>query len=991
MKRFLTACALVALLPALLEAQPLVNSFPLVLPSYDSTRSAWLPQMPAEDIDVRGFLRTLPDGHLGYGDGTRARFVGAGMIATACFPDSAAAIATANRLRKLGVNMVRFDYFDYHNFDAASTLAPGRLSDTLSPSQMKRLDWFLYQLKRNGIRAHFVVKSRNGPRRDDGVPGWDSTYNYGQYIAHFSEPMQRMQQRYMTKLFTHVNPYTGKRYADDPVIALVTISDLYTVYDNWINDRLNLRANYISFGHSRLIDTMFCNFLRGRYSTTANLRSAYWEGNRTVGPNLIANPGFESFTDNWELVVNEGAQGSTVIVQGPDVAPGNGPSSLRLAIRKVDGNEGRIYIQQRGVKVRKNGIYRLQFRAKTDSAGGRQIRISLLRGSSPFDNLGINEYPALTKDWTTFDYTFRSLATDSIGTILRVYLGKQMGDVFLDGFSFTETGREGLLAGETIETNTVARGKYRDIARMSLQRMYDQTDFYDSLARVYYRSMRDHLRSLGVKAPLAGTNNTAASADSWTQTEHDFTSETAQWDFTSTRTGMPNSDSTWVMRNYSVLRYRDQKIPEFARNARVGKPFIAESYLHVFPNAHRSESMLFLPAYASLHDWDGMYFNCYSDRSTELQDRRRVFKDDYSSIIGDPSITALLPQVSAAMRNGWIAPARRMVRIQHDTADLRYLPVTYYSRGFFQAEGNFQNVVNLVTAVRVDSFAATRHYTADDYYVTIPSDDNIQSDTREITLDMTKGILQVNTPMFQGGSGALNTASSVKTDNISMSWIEGGTSVTYLWSSLDGVALDSSRRSLLSVSTRALNTGTIWQFGDSSIGKNWGAAPTLMEGVRLGVNITTSADSVVLRPLDTFGLPTGREIIATRNTSGAFRVTLDIAAEGTPWFGVEQYFSRDTGISAVSGLAREASVGTMYPNPAMSVATVDVNVPGNGALVSARVVDMLGRTVAYVAEHWARPGTAALEIDVRSLPAGTYVCAIAVGDRTVMRQFAVVR
>ncbi|MBS1911976.1 MAG: carbohydrate binding domain-containing protein [Bacteroidetes bacterium] len=974
------------------NAQPLVDSFPFTIPSYDSTYSDWLPAMPVQDVDSLGFLHTSPDGHLAWADGSRARFVGANLIASACFPDSATAILAAGHMRKLGINMVRFVYFDYHNSDGATTLAPGNRSDSLSPSQMKRLDWFLYQLRRNGIHVHFVLKARNGPRRDDGVPGWDSTYNYGQYITYFSEPMQAMQRRYMAKLFTHLNPYTAKRYADDPEIALVTITDQNSIYDAWINDRLNQRAGYLSFYHSRLLDTLFTGFLVRRHGTTANLKAAYWEGSHTLGPNTVKNPGFESFTDNWNLNVGEGAQASPVIIQGPEVAPGQGTSSLRVVVRKVNGTESRLYLDQQGVAVHRNGVYHLQFRAKTDSASGRQIHIVLMRGSAPNDNFGLNELPMLTNAWQTFDFTFRSLGTDSIGAILRLYLGKQMGDVFLDGFVLEETGRDGLLAGEALENATVSRAKFRDAAKLVLARMYDQVDFYDSLGRAYYRTMRDHLRSLGVKAMIAGTNNSGASADSWIESEYDFTSETAQWDFNGARPGSSYSDSTWVIRNYSVLNYRDQKIPEFSRNAMVGKPFIAESYLHVYPNAHRPEMMLFFPSYASLHDWDGAYFYCYSDRSAEMGDRRRFIKDDFTSFIGDPSICALLPQVSAALRNGWIAPAQRTVKIQFDAADTRYLPVTYSSRGgSYNIEGTFQNVANLVSAVRADSFNASRHYTADDYYVTIPSDDNVQSDTREITLDITKGILQLNTPHVQGGAGAINATSAIRTDNLGVSWIDGGRNVAYLWTPLDGNRLDSARRSLLTITTRALNAGAVWQYGDSSLGKNWGAAPILMESAKLGINFYTAADSVVLYPLDSLGRTTGRAIPTVLNSNGSFRATLDLRAEGTPWFGVESFFGSHGTTGVPLHRDGSASVGEAIPTPASDAVVVEIVTPPNGARVGARLCDMLGRVARTVPEHDAVGGRSHVELDLRGIPGGSYVCVITINGMPVARRVVVER
>src|SRR5688572_14604796 len=149
----------------LLMSQPLIRPFTFVPTPTDSSRSDWLPALPAGAAGSHGFVRTTTSGHLEFTDGTPARFIGVSLNATACFPDSVAAIATAARLQKHGINVVRFMNFDYHSFNSASVLAPGNRSDSLSASQMKRLDWFLYQLRIRGIYSHLVLKSRNGPRR----------------------------------------------------------------------------------------------------------------------------------------------------------------------------------------------------------------------------------------------------------------------------------------------------------------------------------------------------------------------------------------------------------------------------------------------------------------------------------------------------------------------------------------------------------------------------------------------------------------------------------------------------------------------------------------------------------------------------------------------------------------------------------------------------------------------------------------------------------
>jgi hypothetical protein len=990
MKLFATSCLLFLILLSIIgTAQPLYGPFNFVMPTYDSSRSAWLPGLPEEPAGAHGFLRAA-GGHLEFSDGTAARFVGAGIIASACFPDSIGALATARRLRKLGVNMVRFDYFDYSNSNGASTLAPGNRSDSLSPTQMARFDWFLYQLKQNGIYSHFVLKSRNAPRRDDGVPGWDSTYNSGRDITYFVEPYQRMQQAYLTKFFNHINPYTGLSYAREPAVALLTLNDQNSFYDSWISDRLNAKKGVLSILHSRMLDTMFTAYLKKKYGTTAALRNAYFEGSKTLGANVLANPGFESLYDRWVLTVGEGAKAAPVIIQGPGVAPGEGESSLRIAIQQTNGNESRIYLDQFIIPMRRGGIYHLSFKAKTDSAAGRPIRMALFRGVDPFDNFGFNQTVNLTNAWQTFNYTFRSSGTDSLNTILRLYLGKQMGDVFLDGFVLQETGREGLAANESLDSNNIYRALFQEAPGISLQRMLDQTSFYDSLARAYYRTMQAHIRGLGVSVPLAGTNNDVASADSWIQSDYDFTAESAQWDFNGTRPGSPAySDSTWVIRNYSILNYVDQKIPEFSRVSIVGKPFIAEAYNHVFPNVHRSEMMLFYPAYGSLHGWDGIYFYSYNDRQTDLTDRRAMIKDDFQGFMADPSICAMLPQVSAIMRNGWIAPAQRTIRINHDRSDLLSLPLTYYQRGTYDIDGSFANVANLVSDVRIDSFTASRHYTANDYYFTVPSNDNVQSDTRQITLDITKGVMSVNTPRAQGGSGALASLGSLRTDDLSVSWIDGARHVSYLWTSLDTSSLAHAPRSLLTISTRAANTGAAWQFGDSSFGKNWGTAPVQMESAKVSVSFFTDADSLIIHPLDTLAQPTGAAFGAERNANGSWRVVIDMAVLKTPWFGVEQRFAGMAGTGQDKPEATP-SIGQVYPNPTGGLAELRITAPA-GSRLSARLCNSLGQTVADFGDLRPRGGDMVLPIDLRELPSGTYSCIVALNGRVMVRKVVVGR
>lgn len=998
MKRSLPLPITLAISPALvivsllacsdrIGAQPLIRPFTFVMPSYDSTQSDWLPVLPAERAGARGPVRTTSDGHLELGDGTPIRFVGVTMITSSCFPDSASAIGIAARLRKLGVNLVRFAYFDYHNANGASMLAPATRSDTLSASQMKRLDWFIHKLAENGIYSHLVLKSRNAPRADDGVPGWATTYNSGQMLQFFSEPMRAMQQRVLSKFLSHRNQYSLRRYADDPAVALITITDQASPWYFWTIDYMNERASVMSAEHSALLDTMFSVFLQRRYGTTAALRAAYREGIGNVTANFVRNPGFESFTDDWDLVVGESAQASLVVVQGTDVAPGAGANSLRVAVRSTPGVESRIYLQQGGLAVRRDGIYRVRFRAKTDTATGRPMRVYMFQGTAPFSTLGLDTSVALTTSWQTYETTFRAFDTDSLSGTLRFYIGRNAGDVFLDAIEIQETGRDGVFAGESLEARNISRSRFSLSWRLARRRAVDLAEFYDSLGRNHFEKMAAHLRSLGVTAPIAGTNNTSSIADMRAQAAFDFTSESALWDFNGARPGLSYSDSTWVIRQYSILNYRDQKIPELSRAAIKNVPFIAEGYGHAYPNRNRAEMMLFLPAYASLHDWDGAYLYNYTSVSTELATRRRAMPNDFYQIANDPSVTAFLPQFSAIIRNRWIAPAQRTIELAYDSVEVRELPMNYYfsHNNTYNTDGALSNVMNMVHGVRIGTFTSPRHLNSGDYYFTVPEDDAIVSDTREIHRDITKGTMSVNTPHAQGGSGRIGNVATLETDDLAVSWIEGAQHVTYIWSTLDSVALDSSRRSLLTIATRSLNEGAVWQFGDSSLGKSWGPGPTQLESVKLGLNFRTDADSLVLLPLDSHARPTGREIIATRRAD-SWRAVIDLGVEATPWFGVRQVFT-STPISGLEGESESGlRVGPLSPMPVSDHAVLHV-AAAPGATITARIHDALGQRVGRNAIVIGSRGV--IEVDAMALADGAYTIEIAVDGERIVRRFVV--
>ena len=75
----------------------------------------------------------------------------------------------------------------------------------------------------------------------------------------------------------------------------------------------------------------------------------------------------------------------------------------------------------------------------------------------------------------------------------------------------------------------------------------------------------------------------------------------------------------------------------------------------------------------------------------------------------------------------------------------------------------------------------------------------------------------------------------------------------------------------------------------------------------------------------------------------------------------------DIGIDAAAALLH-----AVYPNPAVSAATISYSLPAE-TRVSLRVLDLLGREVAGVADGMRAAGTHQEKLNVSRLPAGTYL------------------
>lgn len=215
----------------------------------DKPGSEWFPFVVAEKLDAasaanignalldapagkHGFLKAR-HGHFYFQDGTAAKFWGTNLVFNACFPSKQEAEIIAGRLAFFGFNAVRLHHMDFafepkgifKDTCPASPDPQMKKTGTLSPEQLDRLDYLVYQLKLRGIYIDLNLLVSRHFTKADGIPAADKLGMAAKPASLFDPKLIELQKQYAHDLLTHYNPYTKLRYSDDPAIALVEITN----------------------------------------------------------------------------------------------------------------------------------------------------------------------------------------------------------------------------------------------------------------------------------------------------------------------------------------------------------------------------------------------------------------------------------------------------------------------------------------------------------------------------------------------------------------------------------------------------------------------------------------------------------------------------------------------------------------------------------------------------------------------------------------------
>jgi Carbohydrate binding domain len=821
--------------------------FPFVLPWDDASPGApdlsgWL-HRPAGKF---GPVRAGTDGHLYAGD-RRVRFFGVNVCFDACFPRHEEADKVAPRLAKFGVNVVRFHHTDMNPFPQGIRARGAHGTGDLDPVALDRLDYFVNRLKEHGIYTNLNLLISRPFNQADGLPadietvGWKERH----VVGFFDTKARALQQDYARKLLTHRNRYTGLTYAEDPAVAFVEINNENGLMHAWLGSEVDRLPEVFR----RELRQQWNAWLQRRYGTDAKLRQA-WEGAEDpLGDELLANGTFAQGVERWVLERHGQAEATAAPSDElPKALLGNDnrARSVRITVTRAGAEPWHVQFNQPGVTVQAGRLYTLTFWAKADRPLKGRVHVG--QAHAPWQELGLARQVDLTTRWQPYRFAFRPSAADDNARVSFTDLARQPATVWLTGVSFRPGGVLGTGRDERLEAGTVELFRRNRFAERSAEAQRDWLRFLWETEDAYWQAMRHTLRDeLKVRGLLIGTIVGCSTPN--LMTRFDVVDTHAYWqhpDFP----GRPWDPDKWVVRNRTMVNEVGGTLPDLALRRVAGKPFSVTEYNHSAPNTYGSEGFLLLAAYGALQDWDAVYAFAYSHRGDWNVRRIPSFFD----IDQHPTKMVTLPAAVGLFVRGDVRPGEKAVVAGLDTE--REVDALRTSWAWRLVDAGHAGVPREAALVHRVAVAVDGGKTAGPFAK--PAGLPYVSDTGELTWDVSKkdrGVVTVNTPRSKavigyGGGRRFDLGGVI---------IEPGQSMQDGWSAVTLTMIEGDRpagrgRLLVTATGLAENTGMQWKSpAHESVGRNWGQAPSVVEGVPVRVTLPRKATDVQAWALDERG------------------------------------------------------------------------------------------------------------------------------------------
>jgi hypothetical protein len=737
--------------------------------------------------------------------------------------------------------------------------------------QVEKLDYMIAAFKKRGIYVDINLHVGRTWDERDGFPEKAKHPWADKGLDNFEPRMIELQKEYARKLLTHVNPYTGLAYTDDPCVAVVEINNenaLFTGYHGGAIDRLPdpFAAEFRK---------QWNDWLRKKYASTAALLEAWKWDPAPLRDEQIPEGKFN------KPVAMDGQKWSFIVGAAKATCESTG-GALKVVVTG-EGNE-RFPKLFRRLSVKKDQLYTLSLRIRRTQGGAAdKLGLAVADTKTGWRSLGVHEQIEVGTAWKPFSYSFP--AADDSEKAQFWLTNFKPGTYEIDDLSFQSGARSDFDTTRRLEDGTVPTVKKGGFApRLAV------ADFYQFLVdteRKYWVGMYDFLKQeLKVKPLVSGTQ--LHYSPPYIQAQLDYCDSHSYWRHPRAK-DMLHSRTDWEVGNDAMVNTPGGTITGLAGRRVAGKGYTISEYGHPFPSQYGAEGQPMLRAYGRLQGWDGVFEYSYNHYPDDYEPIANPWC--YFDMIARTDILAHLPAAAAMYLRGDVQEAKKTV-----IATIDY--PTYFDRltrtkavGASIGTLGFDGKLALIhkTAVDLSGKGGTDPATVEK----IPEDQKVfVSDTGELTWNVEEpgaGYWTVNTPNTKFFTG-YPKGRTIKLDGVSIA--VGKTRLDWATVSLVSRRATGFGQSgkpaniLLAATGLSQNKGqVIRQLSSNKITlDDWGKGPVVMEGVPATVTIPADPLRVKCFALDPHG--DRKREVAVEMAEGGAKIVLKPEYE-TVWYEID--------------------------------------------------------------------------------------------------------
>ncbi|MBN1410872.1 MAG: hypothetical protein JW969_08495 [Spirochaetales bacterium] len=587
--------------------------FPFIIPWDDTTDTpVSLSYLNSGPAGSGGFLRVDGKGHI-IDDTGRKKFWGVTLCFGACFPKKEDAPKIAGHIAKFGVNLVRFLHMDMYSAPRGiwKSIEPDREID---PVQMDRLDYFVAQLKENGIFVDFNMLSSRpfhpGKELHESIEGIFSpsservTFSARKTLLYFDDAIYNLKNEFTANFLTHMNPYTGLKYTDDPAVAFIEPLNESGLIHNSLNGYMKMLPDH----YKELISGFWNDWLKKKYATAGAMLTAWKPRSFMNGRNYLKNTDFTGdYTKAWNIHREPEGITHTVSIKGG--------SDLSNAI---NFKFPEAYDPQLLMKQEIKGLPpHTPFKAVFSISGSKDTTLMvIIKDDSTQKTLHEASYaaPSVWSRNDTIRYFFE-IPTDV--TIALYNTSSVKGYIRISKISFDEA--LPIENPEKILYETDRLKLFTEVAErvVTHQGSDDWNEFLMETEDAYWhKDIAFYKNELGVRSLLVSPMSSINVPSVLRQ--FDVISDVQYWEhpiFLGLRDWDPND---WFLYNDSMIRFpKKSKIAQLSLERVWGKPFIITEYNHPHPNTYQAEAFYLASAYGALQDWDGIIAFSYNQTNDD--------------------------------------------------------------------------------------------------------------------------------------------------------------------------------------------------------------------------------------------------------------------------------------------------------------------------------------------------------------------------------------